>query len=65
MQKGRIEHRQLETPDWAENVILEIIWRLLFRAIWHMPKTKGVDWRDRPGCFLALAVGRALVGLVG
>jgi hypothetical protein len=30
-----------------------------------MPKTKGVDWHDRPGCFLALAVGRALVGLVG
>jgi hypothetical protein len=47
-------------------VIFQIIWRLLFHAIWHMmPKTKGVDWRDRPGSFLALAVGRALVGLVG
>jgi hypothetical protein len=23
-------------------------WRLLFHAIWHMPKTKGVDWHDRP-----------------
>ena len=33
MQKGRIEHRHLETPDWAENVILEIIWRDYLEAI--------------------------------
>jgi hypothetical protein len=36
-------------------VSFQIIWRLLFHAIWRMVrKTKGADWHDRPGFLVGI-----------
>ena len=39
----------------AKIVSFQIIWRLLFHAIWRMVrKTKGADWHDRPGFLVGI-----------